>query len=78
MIHFDILFDDLGEFGLAQFIIILLFCYFNAVEGINAFITVFIAYQTNSRYVTFLKSKTIYLNANIRALIGIGLAGRSG
>ena len=50
MIQFDVLFDDLGEMGLAQFIMFLMLSYFNVTFGINSLATVFIAYVPSSRY----------------------------
>ena len=49
MIHFDVIFNDLGEIGVAQLIIVLLLYYHNLSNGINSLATVFIAYEPSSR-----------------------------
>ena len=49
MIQFEVLLNDLGEFGLAQIILFVLLTSSNISGGINALATVFIAYEPDYR-----------------------------
>lgn len=49
MLQFDILFNDLGEIGLAQILIVLVVGCTTFSSGINSLATVFIAYEPNFR-----------------------------
>ena len=49
MIQFEVLLNDLGEFGLAQIILFALLSFSSISGGINALATVFIAYESDFR-----------------------------
>lgn len=49
MIQLDELFQDLGEFGLSQLIMVMMLSYYGIASGINFLATVFIAYQPDHR-----------------------------
>ena len=49
MIQFEVLLNDLGEFGLSQILLFVLLSSSSIVGGLNSLATVFIAYEPNYR-----------------------------
>ena len=56
MFQFDVLFNDLGQIGFAQILIVLLLSYQNICGGINGLATVFIANEPDYRHVLTINS----------------------